>query len=356
MVGGTDRGRRVEPYAVDRRPRPRAPARDPAGARAGRRRAWWPTGSGCARCAPRCAWRPRAGWCTATATAVPGSRCVGLRRRGRRAGRDPRLSLRRSPPDVTGHTPDRPVTRGRMPGMAPGHVSSRPSASSDWAPWGPASRRSSPGTATTSSASRSTTTGVAKGRQHLESSTARAVKRGKLTEEEQAELLGRVTLRHLDGGARRRRPRRRGGRGVAVGEEADLRRPRVGRKPEDAVLATNTSSLSVTEISTANASPGRVVGVHFFNPAPVQGFVEVVRTVVTEPVGGRGRLGAGAHAGQEPRRVRRQGRLHRQHPALRLPQPRGVDVREPLRLPRGHRRRDALRLRLPDGARWPCST
>ena len=51
----------------------------------------------------------------------------------------------------------------------------------------------------------------------------------------------------------------------------------------DAILATNTSSLSVTEISTANSKPGRVVGVHFFNPAPVQNLVEIVRTVVTEP-------------------------------------------------------------------------
>ena len=52
---------------------------------------------------------------------------------------------------------------------------------------------------------------------------------------------------------------------------------------DDAILATNTSSLSVTEISTANGRPGRVVGVHFFNPAPVQNLVEVIRTVVTEP-------------------------------------------------------------------------
>ena len=50
-----------------------------------------------------------------------------------------------------------------------------------------------------------------------------------------------------------------------------------------AVLATNTSSLSVTQLSTGTSSPGRVVGVHFFNPAPVQNLVEVVRTVVTEP-------------------------------------------------------------------------
>jgi 3-hydroxybutyryl-CoA dehydrogenase len=52
---------------------------------------------------------------------------------------------------------------------------------------------------------------------------------------------------------------------------------------EDAVLATNTSSLSVTEISAATAHPHRVIGMHFFNPAPVQAFVEVIRTVVTAP-------------------------------------------------------------------------
>jgi 3-hydroxybutyryl-CoA dehydrogenase len=50
----------------------------------------------------------------------------------------------------------------------------------------------------------------------------------------------------------------------------------------DAILATNTSSLSVTEISVATGRPSRVVGMHFFNPAPVLKLVEVVRTVVTE--------------------------------------------------------------------------
>ena len=49
----------------------------------------------------------------------------------------------------------------------------------------------------------------------------------------------------------------------------------------EAVLATNTSSLPVTEIAVATSNPKRVVGMHFFNPAPVQQFVEVIRTVVT---------------------------------------------------------------------------
>src|SRR5204863_6787626 len=44
----------------------------------------------------------------------------------------------------------------------------------------------------------------------------------------------------------------------------------------DAILATNTSALSVTEIAAATASAERVVGMHFFNPAPVLPLVEVI--------------------------------------------------------------------------------
>ncbi|MDN5853948.1 MAG: 3-hydroxyacyl-CoA dehydrogenase NAD-binding domain-containing protein, partial [Actinomycetia bacterium] len=78
------------------------------------------------------------------------------------------------------------------------------------------------------------------------------------------------------------------GRGVeAVVESLDLKSEVMARLDkivgDDAVLATNTSSLSVTEISAATDHPSRVVGMHFFNPAPVQKFLEVVRTVVTSP-------------------------------------------------------------------------
>ncbi len=126
------------------------------------------------------------------------------------------------------------------------------------------------------------TDGVDRGRQHLENSTGRAVSRGKLGEDDQAELLGRVRyatdLAELAGADLVVE---------AVVESLEVKKG-IFRALEQvvapgAVLATNTSSLSVTEISTANAHPGRVVGIHFFNPAPVQGLVEVVRTVVTEP-------------------------------------------------------------------------
>jgi 3-hydroxybutyryl-CoA dehydrogenase len=52
--------------------------------------------------------------------------------------------------------------------------------------------------------------------------------------------------------------------------------------PPHTVLATNTSSLPVTAIAAATGRPGRVVGMHFFNPAPVMKLVEVVRTVVAD--------------------------------------------------------------------------
>jgi 3-hydroxybutyryl-CoA dehydrogenase len=49
----------------------------------------------------------------------------------------------------------------------------------------------------------------------------------------------------------------------------------------DAVLATNTSALSVTEIAAATSTPERVVGMHFFNPAPLMPLVEIVRAQLT---------------------------------------------------------------------------
>ena len=67
----------------------------------------------------------------------------------------------------------------------------------------------------------------------------------------------------------------------AVLEELELKREvfaeldRITRP--QAVLATNTSALSVREIAAATRNPGRVVGMHFFNPAPVLPLVEIVR-------------------------------------------------------------------------------
>jgi 3-hydroxybutyryl-CoA dehydrogenase len=124
--------------------------------------------------------------------------------------------------------------------------------------------------------------GVDRARQHLETSTARAVAKGKLTEAEVEQVLGRITTTS-DLAA------------VAdcelvveaVPERMDLKRALFTELDrllaDDAVLATNTSALSVTELATSTDRPSRVVGLHWFNPAPVMGLVEVVQTVVTDP-------------------------------------------------------------------------
>ena len=67
--------------------------------------------------------------------------------------------------------------------------------------------------------------------------------------------------------------------GRAITEALDLKREIFGKldtivRP-DAILATNTSSLSVTELSVATGRPSRVIGMHFFNPAPAMKLVEV---------------------------------------------------------------------------------
>jgi 3-hydroxybutyryl-CoA dehydrogenase len=51
----------------------------------------------------------------------------------------------------------------------------------------------------------------------------------------------------------------------------------------DAIFATNTSSISVTELMTATKRPERFIGLHFFNPVPLMQLVEVVRTIATDP-------------------------------------------------------------------------
>ncbi|SIN17056.1 3-hydroxyacyl-CoA dehydrogenase family protein [Micromonospora cremea] len=121
-----------------------------------------------------------------------------------------------------------------------------------------------------------------RGRVTLTGSTDRAVAKGKLAPEDRDALLDRVhfavgldALHSVDLVIE------------AVPEHLDLKQrifaelDRVCR-PET-ILATNTSSLSVTEISVATTRPNQVIGIHFFNPAPVMKLVEVVRTVVTAP-------------------------------------------------------------------------
>jgi 3-hydroxybutyryl-CoA dehydrogenase len=108
---------------------------------------------------------------------------------------------------------------------------------------------------------------------------SRAVEKGRLTDQEKAAAVGRLTtttdLADLAG--------------CDLVIEAIVEEPEPKRAvfaelsaiAPQAILATNTSALSVTEIGSAAAAPERVVGLHFFNPAPVMPLVEVVRTELT---------------------------------------------------------------------------
>jgi 3-hydroxybutyryl-CoA dehydrogenase len=53
--------------------------------------------------------------------------------------------------------------------------------------------------------------------------------------------------------------------------------------PKSAIFASNTSSLSITEMATFTQRPDRFLGLHFFNPVPVMKLVEVIRTIATDP-------------------------------------------------------------------------
>ncbi|RIV36562.1 3-hydroxyacyl-CoA dehydrogenase family protein [Micromonospora radicis] len=119
-----------------------------------------------------------------------------------------------------------------------------------------------------------------RGRANLTGSTDRAVSRGKLAEADRDALLGRVdfavgldALHSVDLVIE------------AVPERLDVKQRLFAELDRichpQAILATNTSSLSVTEIAVSTGRPQQVVGVHFFNPAPVMKLVEIVRTVVT---------------------------------------------------------------------------
>jgi 3-hydroxybutyryl-CoA dehydrogenase len=116
-----------------------------------------------------------------------------------------------------------------------------------------------------------------RGRATIERYLSRGVDKGRMTAEERDAALGRLTLTTeladfsdcdlvIE----------------AVLEELDLKRDvfsqldRITR--HDAVLATNTSALSVSEIAESTKRPDRVVGMHFFNPAPVLPLVEIVRS------------------------------------------------------------------------------
>ena len=77
--------------------------------------------------------------------------------------------------------------------------------------------------------------------------------------------------------------------------------------PASTIFASNTSSLTITEIAAATKRPQRFVGLHFFNPVPVMKLVEVVRTIATDPAVYEEMVAFGAKLGKTPVRANDSG-------------------------------------------------
>jgi 3-hydroxybutyryl-CoA dehydrogenase len=108
----------------------------------------------------------------------------------------------------------------------------------------------------------------------------RGVEKGRLSEDEKDAALGRLSLvTDLAELASCELVIEAAFEDLDVKRELFAELDRIAAPP--AVLATNTSALSVTQIAEATQTPERVVGMHFFNPAPVLPLVEVIRTAHT---------------------------------------------------------------------------
>lgn len=119
---------------------------------------------------------------------------------------------------------------------------------------------------------------VERGRQRIETSTLRAVERGRLDAEERTAVLGRISLTTdvLD----------MADVDLVIEAATEDHDTKVGMfrrldevtKPE-VILASNTSSIPIADLGAATSRPDKVLGMHFFNPVPVMGLIELVRAI-----------------------------------------------------------------------------
>jgi 3-hydroxybutyryl-CoA dehydrogenase len=119
-----------------------------------------------------------------------------------------------------------------------------------------------------------------KARQTIEKNLGRMAKKGTIPEDQIPVILGRIeTTAKIDAVA--------GAQLVveAIVENADAKKELFGKldgaTPPDAILASNTSSISITEIGAATKRAPQVIGMHFMNPVPVMLLVEIIRGLAT---------------------------------------------------------------------------
>jgi 3-hydroxybutyryl-CoA dehydrogenase len=116
----------------------------------------------------------------------------------------------------------------------------------------------------------------------IEKFLARAVEKEKLSDEGKEEILGRIEGTTELAGFQ--------DRDMVIEavveslpEKAKLFRDLDGVCPDEVLFASNTSSLSITEMAAGSGRPDRFVGLHFFNPVPIMKLVEVVRSPLVSP-------------------------------------------------------------------------
>jgi len=110
---------------------------------------------------------------------------------------------------------------------------------------------------------------------------SKGVERGKVTEDQKKDILGRIY-----GTTEMKELKKADFIIEAVIEDLDLKKKVFGQLDticrDDVILATNTSSMSITLIAAATKRPEKVVGMHFFNPVPLMKLVEVIRGYATD--------------------------------------------------------------------------